>query len=78
MIFTLGFLLIGGHFLISAAIAKSLGGDQSWTALIVFIVFAASSGVIVIRIQNFLERVMIRRHVKGRPNSGWRVVVSDK
>ncbi len=74
MVVTLGILLIGGHFLVSVAVATHLSESQSGWAFILFMVFAALSGLVVTKIQTWLEMFMIRRHVKGCPNSGWKVI----
>ena len=78
MVVTLGILLIGGHFLVSVAVATHLSESQSGWAFILFMIFAALSGLVVTKIQTWLEMFMIRRHVKGCPNSGWKVIGAQR
>ena len=78
MVYTLGILLIGGHFLLVTSMANKLSEQQSGIGFLLFLAFVVSSGFVVTRAQNLLERFLISRHVKKRPRSGWRVVVQGK
>ncbi len=74
MIFTLGILLVGGHFMACIAMATLLSGHQSGWVLVLLLAYAALTGILVLNLQTKLERFMIARHISKRPNSSWRVL----
>lgn len=78
MIYTIGIVLIGGHFFLSASVANYLSQNQSGWTFIAFLAYAALSCFFVARVQTGIERFMIRRHINKRPTSSWKVVRLSK
>ena len=74
MILAMGILLIGGHFFVLVGIADICATYIPNFGLVVFLALAALSGFVALRLQTKLEAYFIGKHLRKRPDSGWRVV----
>lgn len=77
MVFALGVLLIGSHFLMLIGISYLCAIALPDWGLFIFLALALLSGFAMINVQTRLEAFFIRRHLKRHPNSGWGVVVPN-
>ncbi len=77
MVFALGVLLIGSHFLMLIGISYLCAIALPDWGLFIFLGLALLSGFAMINVQTRLEAFFIRQHLKRNPNSGWAVVVPN-
>lgn len=74
MVFLLGILLIGGHFLLLVSVAGLCAAVLPDHGLPVFLIFSVLSAIWLVRAQTKLEIFFINRHLRKHPNSGWSVM----
>lgn len=77
MVFALGVLLIGSHFLMLIGISYLCAMALPDWGLFVLFGVAILSGFVIIKAQTWLEAFFIRQHLKRNPHSGWGVVVPN-
>lgn len=77
MIILMGIGLIGSHFIFLMALSNLVSAVFPAFGFTIFLVLAVLSGFGMMRIQTKLEQHFINKHIQKRPNSGWRVVVSE-
>lgn len=77
MVFLIGTVLVGSHLMFLMLVAKVCSAYLPMGGLTVFLILAVLSGLAMLRIQTLLEKYFIARHIKKRPNSGWKVVAKQ-
>jgi len=74
MIFLIGTVLVGSHLMFLMFVAKICSALLPVGGLTVFLILAVVSGLGMLRVQTWIESYFIAKHIKKRPNSGWKVV----
>lgn len=74
MILLIGIGLIGSHLLFLMVFAQLCSDLFPNSGLVVFLIMAVLSGLAMLHVQTRIEAFFINRHIKKRPDSGWRVV----
>ena len=76
LIIVAGLLMFGTYLAILVAFSKFAAHVSPTFGILLFLAFAVVTALGFIRLQTYLERVFILRHVANNPDSSWRYIVA--
>ena len=71
-----GILMFGTYLVILVAFSKLAAHISPSFGFLLFLAFAVITALGFVKLQTYLERVFIRRHVAQNPNSSWRYIAA--
>lgn len=71
-----GLLMFASYLAILVAFSKFASHISPSFGVLLFLAFAVATALGFVKLQTYLERVFIRRHVAQNPDSSWRYIAA--